>query len=65
MRQALTGDAPGPADVDDTTVPASTGSGHWPEPTLNDPEATGAHIAGPVSDATSSRTDARNAARGS
>jgi len=57
MRQAMTGDAPGPANDDDTTVPASTGSGHLPEPTPNDPEATGAHIAGPVADATSSRTD--------
>src|SRR5262249_29696539 len=57
LRQAMTDAAPGPANVDDTTVPASTGSGHLPEPTPIDPEATGAHIAGTVVDATSPRTD--------
>ncbi len=48
MRQPMTGDTPGPGDVDAATAPAPTGSGHAPEPTPGDPEATGAHVAGPV-----------------
>jgi len=48
MSQAITGDTPVRADVDATTAPAAAGSGHAPEPTPGDAEATGAHIAGPV-----------------
>src|SRR5262245_49932399 len=48
MLRAMAGDAPGPADVDATTAPAAMGPGHLPGPTPGDPDATGAHIAGPV-----------------
>ena len=48
MLRPTTGDLPGPADVDATTALAATGSGQSTEPTPGDPEATGAHIAGPV-----------------
>ncbi len=58
MSQATPGDTPGPADVDATTAPAATGSGHSPEPLPGDPEATGAYTAEPVADAASTRTDA-------
>ena len=48
MLRPTTGDTPGPTDVDATTALAATGSGQPPEPTSDDPEATTAHIAGPV-----------------
>ena len=48
MLRPMTGGTPVPADVDATTDLAATGSSHSPEPTPGDPEATGAHIAGPV-----------------
>jgi hypothetical protein len=41
MLQPMTGDLPGPADVDATTAPAATGSGHSPEPTPGDPRRPG------------------------
>ena len=40
MRPPMTGDTPGPADADATTVPATTGPGHSLEPTPGDPDAT-------------------------
>jgi eukaryotic-like serine/threonine-protein kinase len=60
MLQPMTGEPPGPTevDVDATTAPAVTGSDHSPEPTPVDPQATGAHIPGPVADAASSPGDA-------
>ncbi len=48
MLQPMTGDTPGRADVDLTTAPVATGSGHSPEPSPGDPEATGAHSTVPV-----------------
>jgi len=44
----MTGETPGPADVDATTAPAATDPGHPPEPMPGDSEATGAHIPGPL-----------------
>ena len=58
MSQAMPGDTPGPGDVDATTAPAATGSGHSPEPSPGDPEATEAYTPGPAADAASPRTDA-------
>ena len=54
MRRSTAGDLAGPADVDAKTALAAptalaaTGSGQSTEPTPGDPEATGAHSAGPV-----------------
>ncbi len=63
MRPPMTGDTPGPADADATTVPATTGPGHSLEPTPGDPDATEAHLSETVaqtapvpSDATSDWT---------
>jgi tetratricopeptide (TPR) repeat protein/predicted Ser/Thr protein kinase len=48
MLRPMTGDTCGPADVDATTALAATDSGQSRERAMDDPEATGAHIAGPV-----------------
>jgi WD40 repeat protein/tRNA A-37 threonylcarbamoyl transferase component Bud32 len=47
-RLEMTGETPGPADVDATTAPAVTDPGHPPEPMPGDSEATRAHIPGPL-----------------
>ena len=46
MRQPMTEDMTGPPDVDATTAPADTGSGHSPQPTPADSEATGGTFPG-------------------
>ena len=63
MRPVSTGDMPGQAAVDTTTSPAAAGSGHSPDMSPNDSQATGVHIpetaagASPVlTDATGDRT---------
>jgi len=48
MLRATTDAAPDPGGVDATTAPAAAGSGHAPEPTPGDAEATGVHIAAAV-----------------
>jgi predicted Ser/Thr protein kinase len=58
MRLPMTGDTPGPADADATTALAATGSGGPPEPTPGDPEATRAHIPGPVAKTAPAPNDA-------
>ena len=58
MLQAMPGDAPGPAGLDATTAPDSKGSGHLPELTSGDSDATGACRAGPSAGAASTWTDA-------
>ena len=46
-RQEMTGETPGPADVDATTAPAATDPGDPPEPMPGSSEATTEHIPGP------------------
>ena len=58
MSQAMTGDTPGPADVDAATAPATTGPGHSLEPTPGDPDATGADISGTVAQTATVPNDA-------
>ena len=58
LSQATNSDTPGRVDVDATTAPATTSSGHEPETLPGDSEATGAYIPGPAAGAASSRTDA-------
>jgi eukaryotic-like serine/threonine-protein kinase len=52
MRQPISGDSPGLADVDVTTAQADTGHGCSPEPALADFEATDAQMPRPLADAT-------------
>ena len=57
MRQEMTGDTPGPADVDATTTLAATSSGYPLEPSPGDFEATGAYNPGPAAGAASASLD--------
>ena len=53
MGHPTTGDAPAMADLDATTGSAAAASGHSPEPTQPDSEATGAYLPGAVADVAS------------